>query len=756
MLSARFRGLGDRHVGKAAIGLAAGQAQLADAPFAPPVDDAVGRLGRELVGHVAQEQQIGLGDIHVTALKKHEVRPRRGLPRNPAIGDNAPTVFRASRRGKRRDLQSGGDGFRVMDQQTAITPSREGDTLRLRLGGRWTVTDSERLDHAVREAAEAGEDVRRVDFDFADIERFDTAGAWLIYRTARDLSKRGIEVSYLNIGAARQILLDEVREHDREPAPDRRQPPPVERIIVDTGEAVIVAWRDFVYLCGLTGAVVISIVGYLVRPWRVRLTSIVFHLEHMALRAVPIIALISFLIGGIVEQQGAYQLRAFGAEILSIDLAGILILRELGVLLTAIMVAGRSGSAITAELGSMKMREEVDAMRTLALDPVEVLVVPRVLALIIAMPLPDLHSRHGGADRRGAGRVDLRRRDADELRELSAHRGGDEHVHGRPHQGPLHGACDRHDRLHGGHEGRGQRRIARPADDRGRREVDLHGDRAGRHVRDAVRRDRLLRPRMDPQRNEPDVIIRARGLTVGFGEKNILENLDLDVYRGEILGVVGGSGTGKSVLMRTLIGLVPKRAGTVEMFGTDIDRAAPEERRAIERRWGVLFQHGALFSSLTVKQNVQVPMREHLELDERLMDELAQLKIAMVGLAPDAGDKFPSELSGGMIKRAGLARALALDPDIVFLDEPTSGLDPIGAAEFDDLIAKLQETLGLTVFMVTHDLDSLFSVCGRIAALGKKRILATGDIETILANDDPWIQAYFRGKRARALVARPA
>lgn len=258
---------------------------------------------------------------------------------------------------------------------------------------------------------------------------------------------------------------------------------------------------------------------------------------------------------------------------------------------------------------------------------------------------------------------------------------------------------------------------------------------------------------MEQGGNRPEAVIEARGLTVGFGETNILENLELDVYRGEILGVVGGSGTGKSVLMRSLIGLLPRRAGKVAMFGSDIDALPPQEKRRLEQRWGVLFQHGALFSALTVRQNVQVPMREHLGMNGPLMDELAELKIAMVGLDADAGDKFPDELSGGMIKRAGLARALALDPEIVFLDEPTSGLDPIGAAEFDDLIAKLQETLGLTVFMVTHDLDSLFSVCSRIAALGKKRILAAGDVETILASDDPWIQAYFRGKRAH-LVAR--
>lgn len=252
--------------------------------------------------------------------------------------------------------------------------------------------------------------------------------------------------------------------------------------------------------------------------------------------------------------------------------------------------------------------------------------------------------------------------------------------------------------------------------------------------------------------SEREPIIRVRGLEVGFGSRTIMKDLDLDVYRGEILGFVGASGTGKSVLTRAVLGLVPKRAGTIEVFGEDLDQMSPEDHKAVERRWGVLFQHGALFSSLTVKQNVQVPMREYLQLSDRLLDELAMLKIEMVGLKPDAADKFPSDLSGGMIKRAALARALALDPEIVFLDEPTSGLDPIGAGEFDDLIATLQKTLGLTVFMVTHDLDSLHSVCDRIAALGEGRILAQGPIETMLKSEHPWIKSYFRGKRGRAVM----
>ncbi|MEN3791830.1 ABC transporter ATP-binding protein [Fulvimarina sp. MAC3] len=249
-----------------------------------------------------------------------------------------------------------------------------------------------------------------------------------------------------------------------------------------------------------------------------------------------------------------------------------------------------------------------------------------------------------------------------------------------------------------------------------------------------------------------EVIIRARGVSVSFGAKTILKDLDLDVRRGEIMGFVGPSGAGKSVLLRTILGLNQKQAGTIEVFGVDYETASDRDRLAVERRWGVLFQHGALFSSLTVLENIQVPMREYLRLSPKLMNELARLKIDLVGLAQDAADKYPSELSGGMIKRAALARALALDPDIVFLDEPTSGLDPIGAADFDELIMTLRDTLGLSVYMVTHDLDSLFQACDRIAVLGDKKVLVEGPLSTMLEYDHPWVKSYFHGKRARTVV----
>jgi phospholipid/cholesterol/gamma-HCH transport system ATP-binding protein len=250
--------------------------------------------------------------------------------------------------------------------------------------------------------------------------------------------------------------------------------------------------------------------------------------------------------------------------------------------------------------------------------------------------------------------------------------------------------------------------------------------------------------------NGKEVVIAVRDLVVGFGRHIVLDHIDLDVYRGEILGFVGGSGAGKSVLMRTIIGLLPRRQGSISVLGTDLTTAADAERQAIERRWGVLFQQGALFSSLTVRENIQFPIREYLQLSPRLLDELAIAKLEMVGLDASALEKFPSELSGGMTKRVALARALALDPDIVFLDEPTSGLDPIGAGEFDMLIQTLQRTLGLTVFMVTHDLDSLHTVCNRIAVLADGKVIAAGTMETMLASTHPWLRAYFHGTRSRA------
>jgi phospholipid/cholesterol/gamma-HCH transport system ATP-binding protein len=258
-----------------------------------------------------------------------------------------------------------------------------------------------------------------------------------------------------------------------------------------------------------------------------------------------------------------------------------------------------------------------------------------------------------------------------------------------------------------------------------------------------------------PAIQDSDVAIRVRDLVVGFGQTLVMNGLDLDVYRGEVLGFVGASGMGKSVLMRTVLGLIKKRRGMIEVFGNDLDALSPDERARVERRFGVMFQQGALFSGMTVKENTKVPLREHLKISDKLADELAMLKIALVGLKPDAADKYPAELSGGMIKRAALARALALDPELVFLDEPTSGLDPISAAEFDELISTLQKTLGLTVYMVTHDLDSLHSICDRVAVLADGKVIAAGPIAAMLECDHPWVRSYFQGERARRFNTIP-
>ncbi len=247
-----------------------------------------------------------------------------------------------------------------------------------------------------------------------------------------------------------------------------------------------------------------------------------------------------------------------------------------------------------------------------------------------------------------------------------------------------------------------------------------------------------------------EVIIRIRDLKTAYGASVVHEHLDLDIRRGEIIGIIGPSGCGKSVLLRAIVGLKPPAAGSIEVFGRRLETLNRDEREAVERRWGIMFQDGALFSNLTVRENVMVPMKEHTRLGLRLREELADMKLRLSGLSPGAGNKLPADLSGGMRKRAALARALALDPELLFLDEPTAGLDPITAAGFDTLVRQLQQALGLTVFLVTHDVDTLQATCDRIAVLGEKRVLAVGTINELRAFDHPWVQDYFGGPRGRA------
>lgn len=258
---------------------------------------------------------------------------------------------------------------------------------------------------------------------------------------------------------------------------------------------------------------------------------------------------------------------------------------------------------------------------------------------------------------------------------------------------------------------------------------------------------------MDDDPVATENVIEVRGLRNQFGDQVVHDDLDLDVRRGEILGVVGGSGTGKSVLLRTIVGLNPATAGSVHVFGKDLLTLGGPDRSRIERRLGVLFQRGALFSSLTVAENIMFPMREHAGLSKSDAAELARTKIALVGLPADSGAKHPSDLSGGMVKRAALARALAIDPDVLFLDEPTAGLDPVGAAAFDELILTLRGALGLTVFIVTHDLDTLYAITDRVAVLAHRRVLVAAPLDEVASTDDAWIRDYFHGPRGRAASA---
>ncbi len=255
--------------------------------------------------------------------------------------------------------------------------------------------------------------------------------------------------------------------------------------------------------------------------------------------------------------------------------------------------------------------------------------------------------------------------------------------------------------------------------------------------------------------SKDNVVIRVRGLVNAFNGKVIHDHLDLDVMRGEVLGVVGGSGSGKSVLLRSIIGLNRPQSGSIKVFGVETADMSAEDIKGLQLRWGVLFQGGALFSSQTVAENIEVPLRRYTHMSQELMDEIAAMKLSLVGLPPDAAQKYPSELSGGMVKRAGLARALALDPELLFLDEPTSGLDPISANQFDELVRSLQKSLGLTVFMVTHDIDSLRATTDRIAVLVNKKI-KVGTIQTLVNDSDPWIHEYFSGARGHAAATAGA
>ena len=457
----------------------------------------------------------------------------------------------------------------------------EGERLTLAGAGAWTAENARRLEAQIDAATKRGGAIKRVDIDMGRVERLDTFGAWLLERLTRSFSARGCATTVTGLKEDYRALVDEVHGVKPEQAPAHRRgdrsPPRSPR----SAQSIAAVGGSFAAIRQHAGRAGRSRSrASLAHPRRFRFTSMVHQLDNVGWRAVPIILLITFLIGCIIAQQGIFHFRKFGADIYVVDMVGILVLRELGVLIVCIMVAGRSGCAYTAELGSMKMREEIDALRTMGFDPIEVLILPRILALIIGVPiltfLGSLAALYGGGLvcwLYGGIDPDIflpRLKEAIALDDLR----------GRHDQGAVHGAGDRRGGLRRRHGGEGLVGIARAADHRLGGGIDLPGDRARRLVRHLLRLDRDVSDgaRKAKGNGGRDVVIEVRDVVVGFGDHIVLDKVDLDVYRGEILGFVGGSGAGKSVLMRTIIGLLPKRAGTIKVFGVDL--GGGDRRRA--------------------------------------------------------------------------------------------------------------------------------------------------------------------------------
>ena len=524
----------------------------------------------------------------------------------------------------------------------------QGNGLALCAAGPWTARFAPDLERIVAEAEKLAGSRPNIFIDVSQVSKLDTFGAWLIERLRRSLTQGGVEAKIAGLSANYSSLVDEVRRVKASPALETSSVT-ITGMLDQIGRSVAGIGGTLVSLIDMLGAVLAAAGRCLIHPAGFRLTSTVHHLEQVCWRAVPIVVLITFLIGCIISQQGIFHFRQFGADIFVVDMLGVLVLREIGVLLVAIMVAGRSGSAYTAELGSMKMREEIDALRTMGFDPIEVLILPRMLALVLALPilafLGAMAALYGGGLVAWLyGGVDpeaflLRLRDAISIDHfivgmikapvMAAVIGIVACVEGLAVQGSAESLGPAHDLLGG--------------------EGYLLRHRDGRRVRDLLRIDRNVTMALQPA---SDAIIRVRDITVQFGKNRILDGLNLDVKRGEILGFVGPSGAGKSVLTRTIIGLVPKVAGSIEVFGVDLDAADAKARRGVERRWGVLFQQGALFSSLTVRQNIQFPVREYLSLSQRLLDEITIAKLGMVGLKPEVVDRYPV----GTLRRHDQAR----------------------------------------------------------------------------------------------------
>ncbi len=507
---------------------------------------------------------------------------------------------------------------------------------------------------------------RQVIFDLGRVERLDTAGAWLVLRTEHALETRGNTVEIANLRPSLKPLLEQVQETGHvEPLP---HPVPPHHTFVGfvarIGEITLRLLHRGYQILGFFGVISIALARLLIHPGRLRRTATLVQMERTGVDAMPITGLLSFLVGVVIAYQGADQLRKFGAEVYNVNLLGVGVLRELGVLMASIVIAGRSGSAFTAEIGTMEVNEEIDALRTLGLDPIEVLVLPRLLGLVLTLPLlvffVDFMGLLGGAIMCWAA---LERHAGD----VPAPAPVGSHPAGRCGSGSSrHRSLPRSSRSSAVMKGFNvtrRRRERRPSDDAVGGRGDLPGDRRRRGVFDRflAAGDLSVADDMWPIRSSA-----CTGWSTGSGRADdpCHDGVDLEVEHGEVIGIVGGSGTGKSVLLRTIVGLNHPAEGSIEVLGHDMLHADEGERRAIEQRWGVLFQDGALFSSLTVAQNIEVPIKEHCRMPTRLMDEIAACKVGLVRLPESAADKFPSQLSGGMRKRGpACARALALDPE---------------------------------------------------------------------------------------------
>lgn len=615
---------------------------------------------------------------------------------------------------------------------------------RVRAIGDWTLAHYTALEREVTRLR--SEVAGNASFDLSQLGALDTAGAALLAELLG--AERLADLAELEPGLPRerQALLKTVGHalHDF-CEPEKPKPPTTAiELLARIGCAMETFWLHLKALLGFIGLTLETLFRSLVRPASWRVTPLVANIEKSGLDAVPIIALLTFLVGAVIAFLGATVLANFGATIYTVNLVVFSFLREFAVLLTAILMAGRTASAFTAQIGSMKANEEIDAIRALGLNPIELLVLPRVLALLVSLPMLTFVGMLCGIV--GGMTVCAWTLDIPPAMFLSIMEDGIgvQHFLVGISKAPAVRLPDRRDRLPGRLQGQRQRPVGGRAHHHQRGPLDLRGDPARRPRRAVLHGDGLV------NQDNPQAIIQVRDLCNRFGAQAVHEHLDLDVRRGEILGVVGGSGTGKSVLLRSIVGLRRPTSGSVRVFGEDLLQLPEERRSLVERRFGVLFQQGALFSSLTVVENVALPLIENAGLPRADAEHLAQVKLALAGLPANAGDKYPASLSGGMIKRAALARALALDPDILFLDEPTAGLDPIGAAAFDNLIRTLRDALGLTVFLVTHDLDTLYTICDRVAVLSQKKVLVVDTLERVAATDDAWVREYFHGPRGRA------